>query len=107
MAESGWFRTEGGSVILMDLPLPDVIQQRVDAGLITRVNPDGTPWTGDDPVPAPTPAPAPVPDPAPAPEKPHHSAHKAAWVDYAVEVGGMSRDEASDLTKAELIERFG
>lgn len=35
-------RGEGGSVIAMDLPLPEGIAQRYADGLIVRVNPDGS-----------------------------------------------------------------
>jgi len=43
----------GGSIILMDLPLPESIQQRVDAGMIVRVNEDGSAWSDSDPTPEP------------------------------------------------------
>lgn len=38
--------------------------------------------------------------------KPKHVAPKAEWVDYAV-TQGADRDEAEDMTKAELIELYG
>lgn len=41
-----------------------------------------------------------------APEPPNQSDNKAAWIDHAISQG-LSRDEAEDLTKAELIEEFG
>lgn len=37
MAETGWYRTEGGSVLEMDHPLPEGIAQRVAKGDIRRV----------------------------------------------------------------------
>jgi hypothetical protein len=37
---------EGGSVWEMDLPLRPDHQQRLDAGLLVRVNPDGTVYDG-------------------------------------------------------------
>jgi hypothetical protein len=49
--EQVWMRGEGGSIILMDLPLPHEIARRVDKGLIVRVNEDGSAWepSDDDP----------------------------------------------------------
>ncbi len=44
---TGLFRGEGGSVIAMDLPLPESIAERVAKGLILRVDEDGNPWTED------------------------------------------------------------
>lgn len=45
MAPTGWFRTEGGSILEMDLPLPEPIAQRVARGEIQRVaNADGGTW---------------------------------------------------------------
>jgi hypothetical protein len=44
-AETGWFRTESGTILEMDLPLPDGIAQRVTRGEIIRVaNQQGAPW---------------------------------------------------------------
>jgi hypothetical protein len=45
MTDTIHVRGEGGSVIAMDLPLPEGIVQRYNAGLIVRVHPDGSPWT--------------------------------------------------------------
>lgn len=112
MADTVWMRGEGGSVIAMDLPLPEGIQQRVDAGLIVRVNPDGSPWSGEDPV-VPDPD---VVDPEDAdelarddvgPARPERANPKARWVEYAQLVSDLTREEAEALTKAELITRFG
>lgn len=115
MAESIYVRTEGGSILEMDLPLPEPIQQRFDAGLIVRVEKDGDPWTGK-------------PEREPAqeseedrkaredaedekrpigPVKPAQNASKAQWVDYAELSSDKSHDELQAMTKAELIERFG
>ncbi|MFF0860904.1 hypothetical protein ACFYUV_04025 [Nonomuraea sp. NPDC003560] len=44
--------------------------------------------------------------PATAAARPAQSASKAAWVDWAVSQG-MDRDQADDLTKAELIDLHG
>jgi hypothetical protein len=41
-------RGEGGGIFRMTLPLHPAIQARMDAGEITRVNEDGSPWTGED-----------------------------------------------------------
>ena len=43
-------RGEGGSVIAMDLPLPEGIAQRYAAGLLVRVNPDGSDWSEPSPA---------------------------------------------------------
>ncbi|MFE3449630.1 hypothetical protein ACFXJ8_11910 [Nonomuraea sp. NPDC059194] len=60
-----------------------------------------------EPPPPPPPAPAPEPEPevvdgVPV-ERPAQSASKAAWIEWAAS-HGMDRDQADDLTKAELIE---
>lgn len=48
--ETGWFRTESGVILEMDLPLPEPIAQRVHRGEIVQVaNADG------DPMPEPKP----------------------------------------------------
>lgn len=39
-------------------------------------------------------------------DAPNQSANKSEWVDYAV-ANGVDQDEAEDMTKAELQERFG
>lgn len=128
MAESWFMRGEGGSVIKMDLPFPDPIRKRVDAGLIVRVNEDGSDWVEDaDAQSKPEPVADTVEDPAeeaaedvsdtgevddmdeaaPNVDKPNQGAPKAVWVDWAVLVSDLTVDEAKALTKAELIERFG
>jgi hypothetical protein len=45
-----WLRGEGGAVFRMTPPLDPNIQQRWDAGRLERVNPDGSPWTGEEPA---------------------------------------------------------
>lgn len=97
--ETVWMRGEGGSVIAMDLPLPHMIQQRVDSGEIKRANEDGSDYVE---------RPAELADAEPESDglaKPKLSAPKAEWVDYA-EAHGMSRDDAEVATKADLIKRF-
>jgi hypothetical protein len=42
---------EGGGVWEMSLPLHPTIQARFDAGDIVQVNPDGSPYTEEAPVP--------------------------------------------------------
>lgn len=43
--ETGWYRTEGGSILLMDHPLSEPIAARVAKGEITRVaNEKGDPY---------------------------------------------------------------
>jgi len=54
--ETGWFRTESGTVLEMDLPLPDGIAQRAARGEIVRVaDSAGSPWVepGQEAPPAP------------------------------------------------------
>lgn len=51
-----YIRGEGGSVIPMDLPLPEDIAQRYASGALVRVNADGSDWT--EPAPAAESAPA-------------------------------------------------
>lgn len=87
---------EGGSVIAMDLPLPEAIAERLAKGLLRRVEEDGSPYAGpaDPDVPS-------VPDKAPA-----ASAPKSAWVGWAV-ANGADPDEAEAMTKSDLIEAFG
>lgn len=53
-AETGWFRTESGTVMEMDLPLPEGIAQRVDKGEIVRVaGADGGEWVPPEAPPTP------------------------------------------------------
>jgi len=110
MAESIYVRGEGGSIIMMDLPLPEAIQLRVDAGAIVRVNEDGSAWS--DSVPEPTPEP--VSEDAVelarddvGPVRPERAMPKARWVEYAQLVSDLTREDAEALTKAELVSRFG
>lgn len=110
MVETIHVRGEGGSVIAMDLPLPENIAERYAAGALVRVHPDGSPWTADTPAAA---APAqPVEPDAPASppgslDRPARSDSKADWVAYAAAVSDKSRDELDDMNKAALIAEFG
>lgn len=107
--ETGWFACEGGSIIEMDLPLPEAIAQRVEKGAITQVaNADG------DPLPDETAPGAPLNDDTDTSKDmtalytpPPPSASKAAWVGYAVKHGGMTGDAAEACTKQDLVDRFG
>ena len=110
MADSVWMRGEGGSVIKMDLPLPEAIQQRVDAGMIVRVNEDGSAWSDSTPEPTPEPASEDAAELARddvGPVRPERANPKSRWVEYAQLVSDLTREEAEALTKAELISRFG
>lgn len=113
--EVWWIRTETGEVISMQLPLWEGIPQRLRTGALVRVNEDGTPWVPPaDAVEAPPASMAEkladeakaeavkveVPKPAPGDLK-------ARWVEYAASTGQITADAANDLTKAELIARFG
>jgi hypothetical protein len=67
--------------------------------------------------PAPAPAPAPEPEDEPddeaeqaggsADEAPKAGQPKSDWVDWAVAQGGISEEEASGLTKQQLMEAYG
>jgi hypothetical protein len=93
---TGFFLGEGGSIFEMDLPLPEVMQDKVTRGQLRQVNQDGSPYeahgamdlaTGEFRVPG-------------------KNANKNEWVGYAVSQG-MSVDEADGMTKADLIDKFG
>jgi hypothetical protein len=91
MAEaSGHFRGEGGVVFEMDLPLSEIMAEKITKGYLVRVNADGSPYAEQDPV-----------------RRPAQSAPKAEWVGYAVRVYGMTPDDAEALNKADLIDRYG
>lgn len=115
MAETWFMRGEGGSIIPMDLPFPLEIQQRVDVGLIVRVNKNGSPWSG-----RPEPEPhvetdeereareeAEDEDRPVGPVKPSRADSKAQWIDYVKLSSDVDHDEIESMTKAQLVERFG
>lgn len=89
-------RGEGGSVFELALPLHEGIADRLTRGHLTRVNEDGTTFTGD----------AEPAVPAPPTTAPAQSADKATWVGWAV-VQGATPDDAEAATKADLIEKYG
>lgn len=97
MTEQIHVRGEGGMVITMDLPLPSHIKKRMVRGHLTRVNPDGTPYTGTG-------------DEGGAPgaltSRPAQNASKDAWVGWAV-TNGARPDDAEAMTKADLIDQYG
>lgn len=108
-AETIHVRGEGGSVIAMDLPLPHDIAARYDAGLIVRVNVDGSEWSGAALPPekiGAVPESAPT-DPAAAPVRPAVAAKKADWVAYVVATGALAEADAEKLNKDELIATYG
>ena len=111
MAKQAWFQGEGGSVILMDLPLPDVYAAQEAQGRLNRVNPDGSPWSTEPVVESEADREAreqaedearPV-----GPVKPSRADNKAAWVDYAKLSSDVDHDEIESMTKAQLVDRFG
>lgn len=98
MAETAFFRGEGGVVLEMDLPLPEGIAQRVERGAIVRVaNAQGDPYVATEGTPL---------VPAPPTKRPADSAPKAAWVAWAVACGA-DPEEASGANKGDLVERYG
>lgn len=92
MGGTAFYRGEGGTIWEMDLPLSEVMQQKVTKGYLKRVNPDGTPYV--EPV-------------EQAPGRPARTASKAEWVGYAVRAGGVDPDAAEAMTKQDLVETFG
>lgn len=95
--EQVWLLGENGAVLVFDVPLPFGVAHRLNRGDLTRVNPDGSPWTD---APDPTPAPDVAEDAPPLPKK---TDNRATWTEFAV-TQGMDRDQAASMTKAELIE---
>jgi hypothetical protein len=80
---------EGGSIILMSLPLPEAIEDRLHKGYLKRVNADGSPVAEAKPR-----------------TRPNVNESKADWVSWAVHEGA-NPDDADAATKADLIERYG
>lgn len=123
MTETGWYRTESGTILEMDLPLPEGIAQRVVRGEIVRVaNAAGDPWP--DPQTPPSGVAAerreierlrallveagidPDAEPRVDGKPPAVGANKPEWVAYAVSQG-IDPQAAEAMTKADLIERYG
>lgn len=98
MAEQMWVLGENGMLHVFDLPLPPGIQHRLDRGDLSRVNEDGTPWERQ------TELEPPRGDlPPDAPSLPKRTENRATWLDFALSQG-MDREQATNMTKAELIE---
>jgi hypothetical protein len=94
-------RGENGVQMYFDMPaLPDAIAQRIARGDLARVNADGTPWEGDATAEA-----ADDDPPADAPPLPSAKDNRQVWAASAISQG-MDRDEANNLTKAQLIARL-
>lgn len=98
MAETIYVRGEGGAILAMDLPLPEGIEQRVEQGLIRRVNADGSPYASTDRAPGASGS-ALTQGVSPRPAK---AAPKSEWVTWACAVHGYSPQEADALSKAAL-----
>lgn len=114
-------RGESGAVWEMDLPLPDSIQDRLNAGKITRVNEDGSTWTGvtddatvtrsstvtgarsaKDEVPG-------IEEDEDGPvrsTRPVDTAPVGDWKAYAISKGANAK-QADGMTKPELIKAYG
>lgn len=100
MAELAHFRSESGQVIGMDLPLDEIMQDKVTKGYLKRVNEDGSPWR------EPADADADEGSALMAGEfpRPAVNASKAEWVGYAVTALGMNADDVEAATKQDLID---
>lgn len=96
MAETGLFRSESNQRIHMDLPLPEVMADKVTRGLLVRINDDGSLYDGDA---------AGAAEGAPVTERPAQSAPKGAWVGWAV-AQGAAVDDAEAMTKADLVDKY-
>lgn len=89
-------RGEGGSVIEFDLPLSEPMAAKLHAGLVQRVNPDGTVYT-----PAAGPAAGGV-----SSQRPANGASKGDWVAWAI-AQGADPAAAAGMTKPQLIDAYG
>jgi hypothetical protein len=111
-----------GHVLGLSLPLQPVMQRRWEGGDLVRVTEEGELWPGGDFLPddagtdavpkdAPelvdTPgdrvAPAPFADGSDEPERPRGNASQEAWMSYVVALGALSEEEASGMTRDELV----
>ena len=108
MAESKSYRGEGGAVIRFDLPLAEQYAEQVRKGRLVEV-PDAADAVSGAPAATPAAAvdPAPPDEPADSADRPGRAHPKADWVAYAIQVSDLTEAEADELTKAELISRFG
>lgn len=95
--ETMWLRTEGGTVMEIDVRAGTPIAARLAKGEITRVaNADGDPYV----------EPATPVDAGTELVEPAGNASKADWVDYAVSKGA-DRAEAEACTRDDLRKSFG
>ena len=98
MADTKWYRGEGGVVWAFDQPLSETAAEQVRLNRLVEVAAPDDAQSGGHAEPAVV---LPVTGTRPA----QHDA-KSAWVDFAV-ANGMTRMEADNATKAMLIEQFG
>lgn len=85
MADTAKFRTSGGWVIDLALPLSDDMQAQVTRRQLL-----------------------PVDEPPTGPKRPADSALKPEWVGYALAVDkDLTVDDADAMTKNDLIEKYG
>ena len=91
MAETAHYCGEGGGIWPMDLPLDEIMQEKVVKGYLRRVNADGSPYTEEEGGDTPSP--------------PSKNASKAEWVGCVVR-NGMSPDDADAMTKNDLIDLY-
>jgi len=93
--EVGHYQSESGQIIGMDLPLDENMADKVRRGTLHRVNEDGTPYIDDSEGSDLTNG---------VPPRPAGNASKGDWVGYAVNVLGMSPDDAEAATRQDLID---
>lgn len=112
-AEVWFIRCEGGSIEPMQLPLGEGLAARLASGALVRVNEDGSHWTAEvAPLVETVAVKNAVRELAENAEvttlpRPVDSARKPLWIAYAVSTGLITQGAAEDLTKDELISRFG
>jgi hypothetical protein len=106
-----------GHVVGCTLPLQPVMRKRWDEGDLRRVTESGDPWPGGDVLPDAEPDAA-EKDAVPAaavelppvdidgtdePERPRGNASQEVWRSYVVALGALSEEEASGMTRDELV----
>lgn len=103
MAETIYVRGEGGAIFAMDLPLPEAIADRLAKGQIKRVNRDGSPYAGTDPVTTRAAEQGSALTEGLVP-RPGARASKDDWVLWAMAVHALPEADAEAMTKAQLQE---
>lgn len=103
MAETIYVRGEGGVIFAMDLPLPEAIADRLAKGQIKRVNRDGSPYYGAEPVPARAAEQGSSLTEGGVP-RPGARASKDDWVLWAMAVHALPETDAQAMTKSQLQE---